>query len=282
MAAPGIRRALLLAGRRSGGDEMAAGHGLTHKALLSVGGEPMALRVIRALAGQRGIERIDVSADTPEVATELARLSARAGDGVAIEHHASGPSPAASVAAYLGDLPAGERVLITTADHALLTAEIVRRFLDECLLLDQHGGEPSALTVGAVTEAVYRSRFPAGKRTFVRLRDVAFSGANLFLARTPEATAVARFWVRLESERKKPWRLASHFGLKPLLLFLAGRLGVDRALSDVSRAVGARVTIVFLPFAEAALDVDRESDLEFARQVLAARERSVENSGQAS
>ncbi|TFH28736.1 MAG: hypothetical protein E4H00_08245, partial [Myxococcales bacterium] len=119
MATRPIRLALVLAGRRASGDPVAEQAGLTHKALLPIAGQPMAARVLRALAAQPDIETISISCDDPGLVTRLAALVGDACARVRIEHHTSGRSPASSVADYLTSLPDGERVIVTTGDHAL-------------------------------------------------------------------------------------------------------------------------------------------------------------------
>jgi len=242
---------------------VAGAAGARHKALVPVAGVPMAVRVIRALAAQPSIREIGISAEDPDLVVSLGALSEKAGIRVDLKHFASGTSPAASIAAYIDALQAGEIALVTTADHPLLTPEMVARFLDAAL------DREVDVVAGAVSETIYRARFPTGPRTFIRLADAAISGANLFLIRAPGAAAVARFWVGLEAARKRPWRLVSHFGPSTLLRFLCRRLTVADAEIEVSRRVGARVALVLLPFAEAALDVDRPSDLEAVEGVLA-------------
>lgn len=258
-----VNRALVLAGSRGSAEPVAAAAGVRHKALVPVAGEPMAVRVIRALAAQPSIREIGVSTGDRDLVASLDALSAKAGIRAEITHFPSADSPAASVGTYIDLLRPGDIALVTTADHPLLTPKMVTRFLEEALERD------AEVVAGVVSEAVYRARFPSGPRTFIRLSDNAFSGANLFLVRAPGAASVARFWVRLEAVRKRPWRLVSHFGPSVLLRFVLRRLTVAEAENEVSRRVGARVALVLLPFAEAALDVDRPSDLEAVERVLA-------------
>ena len=164
-----MRHALVLAGRRATGDLLAERAGLSHKALLPVAGVPMAVRVLRALAAQPGIETISVSTDEARLVDELAELARPYLGQIRLEHHVSARSPAASVAEYLAGLDDGERVLVTTGDHALLTDEIVRVFLSRA------DAFVSDLVVGVVSEQVYRTRFPEGPRTFLRFSDVSSS-----------------------------------------------------------------------------------------------------------
>ena len=275
MAQNRLRRALVLAGRRAAGDALAQSEGLTHKALLPIGGVPMGVRVLEALAATPGIERIGVSCDDPQLVARLEGLMSGVRPGLRLEHHASARSPAASLGDFIASLEEGELALVTTADHPLMSTEIVRHFVE-------HATERDAdLVAGVVSERVYRERFPSGPRTFVRFADDAFSGANLFLVRAPGAIRVAYFWVRLEGVRKRPWRLVSHFGVGTLVRFLTGRLTVARALAEASAVIGARIDAVFLPFAEAALDVDKPADLATVKALIEGG-TAVENLGGAS
>jgi hypothetical protein len=155
--------------------------------------------------------------------------------------------------------------LVTTADHALLDDDMLDEFFQASERLNVD------LTVGLVSQVTIEARFPEAKRTYLRFRDGAFSGANLFLFRTPNAKRAAAFWQRVESERKHPWRMARAFGLGTLLLFLARRLDLDAALVRASSVIGAEIRAIRLHIAEAAVDVDKIEDLELVQHILAER-----------
>lgn len=262
MTSHAVRRALVLAGRRTTGDALAENAGLTHKALLPIGGVPMGVRVLEALAATPGIDRVGVSCDDPQLVSRLEAAASTVGAVLRLEHHPSACSPAASLGEYVERLDDGELALVTTADHPLMTPEIIGHFVERAERL------PADLVAGVVTEQVYRQKFPEGPRTFVRFADVSLSGANLFLVRAPVALRVARFWVGLEGVRKRPWRLVSRFGVGTLVRFLTGRLTLERALAEASAVIGARLDVVFLPFAQAALDVDKPADLATAKALI--------------
>lgn len=267
-----VRRALVLAGRRASGDALAESVGLTHKALLPIAGVPMGVRVLTALAATPGIERIGVSCEDPQLVARLEGLMSGVRPGLRLEHHASARSPAASLGDFIAGLEDGELALVTTADHPLMATDILGHFVEQAAERD------ADLVAGVVSERVYRAKFPSGPRTFVRFADNAFSGANLFLVRAPAALRVAYFWVRLEGVRKRPWRLVSHFGVGTLLRFLSGKLTVAAALAEASKIIGARIDALFLPFAEAALDVDKPADLAIVEALIEVAPR-VENLG---
>jgi GTP:adenosylcobinamide-phosphate guanylyltransferase len=266
MTAPSVS-ALILAGRRGPTDPVAAASGVTHRALLPILGVPMLVRVARALLAIGELDALRVSIDDPAVIAAVPELEALRGAG-RLSLHASRGSPAASVADAVAELAPGARLLVTTADHPLLTPAIVASFLAGA------AGRDADAVVGIVPASVVRARFPGTRRTFVRLRDEAFTGANLFWLRAPGAKRVAEFWTRLEADRKKPWRIVSHFGVGTLLRFALGRIDLAGALARVSQATGARVEAVRLSDAEAAVDVDRPDDLALATQILEARERT--------
>ena len=254
-------RVLVLAGRRAGGDALATATGQTHRALLPIAGVPMLLRVLRTLRASHVRLPIAVTADDPAILhanEELARMT----DAGELSFHAAGASPATSVAEYFDTCAEGSALFVTTADHPLLTPDIIGHFLAEAT------ASRADFVVGLVASAVYRAKFPDQPRTFIELRDEKFSGANLFLLRTPRALEVPRFWTRAEAYRKKPWRLAGVFGMSSLALFLAGRLDLAMAMDRVSRVIGAQIGTVLLPFAEAALDVDKEADRVIAERLL--------------
>jgi len=256
-------RALVLAGRRGTQDPLDELQPGTHPAMIDVGGVPMLVRVVRSLRESERIGRIAISIDTTSALTN-AELEA----DDQLLHHQSLDSPSRSVQDALAELGSDRQgpVLVTTADHALLTPEIIAEFLERA---DALGTD---LAVGVVEESVIRGAYPETTRTYLRFREGGYSGANLFAFRTPLAARAAEFWVNAEQFRKQPWRLARAFGPVSLLLFVLRRLSFDAALVRGSAAIGCRVDAVRLPFAEAAIDVDRPADLALVSKILAARE----------
>lgn len=258
---------LVLAGRRGPSDEfadaLAAADASGHHALLDVAGVPMLVRVVRTLKACPCIGRIVVSIDDPTVLAGVPELSAALDDG-SLDCHEALDSPSRSVHDVLTGAAAGEPVLVVTADHALLTPEMVEQVV-------KHADGDADLLVALVAATTLRAAYPESRRTYLKFRDDWFSGANLFAFLTPAAATAAEFWVRAERFRKQPWKLVSTFGPISLLLFLTRRLTLDAAFERVSRAIGVRVRAVPMPWAEAAIDVDRPADLELVNRILADR-----------
>jgi CTP:molybdopterin cytidylyltransferase MocA len=267
MSDPSLRapalHALVLAGRRAA-DEASPGGSQRPKALEPVDGVPMLERVVVALVDAACCESIHVCGDDASLLRATPAL-ARLADAGVLRHVAAGASPAASVAAFLASDAGRAPVLATAADHALLTPAMVRHFVASA-------SASGADAVVAVVEAsVFRRRFPDARRTFIPLRGDAVSGANLFLFRTPRGAEVARFWVRAESFRKRPWRMVAVFGPAMLARFALRRLDLDAALAQAGAVIGAALAAVRMPFPESAIDVDTPQDLALANQLLAER-----------
>jgi GTP:adenosylcobinamide-phosphate guanylyltransferase len=255
LSAPRQYTALVLAGTRPGGDPLAAHAGVSHKALIEVGGQPMLARVLAALAAAPQVGRIVVAIDRPEL---LAQMPAC---GKPVSAMPTGSGPSASVGAALQAL--GTPLLVTTADHALLQPEWVGEFLAAT------SDEADAFVALARREAVLAAA-PGSQRTWLRFSDGDYSGCNLFLLRTPAAAGVVRLWQQMEAERKKPLSLLARLGIGYVLRYRAGWLSLPQALRRLGQlAGGARLRHVALRDGRAAIDVDKPADLELVRQLLA-------------
>jgi GTP:adenosylcobinamide-phosphate guanylyltransferase len=257
-----LRQALVLAASRGPQDPVASHAGRSHKALVEVGGVAMLVRVLRALQESRNIGPIAVCLEADaRLAGALPELDRLLADG-AVTLIDAAASPARSVLAALEALPLP--LLITTADHPLLSAAMIDHF---CAAAPPD----AAAAVGVVRASLLQPRYPDAIRTYYRFAGEGYSGCNLFLLQSPDALRIVRFWMRLELHRKRPWRLIAEVGPMALLRFAMGRLSLDGAMRHLSAKVGATVRAVELPFPEAAIDVDKPADLELAETILRQR-----------
>lgn len=255
--------ALVLAGSRAGErDPVALAAGVTHKALAPIAGVPMLERVLQALADCPLVGQIVVATEITTRLAELPTLRALA-SAKRLLLCASQPSLSLSVAAVFEER--GPPLLVTTADHPLLEAEMVSEFLTAARA---SGGD---VAIGLVDQRLIEAAAPASRRTYLRFRDLAVSGANLFFFASPAALAAIRFWRRVEAERKRPWRIAAAFGPGLLLGYALRRFDLAAACARAGRRIGVQVTPVLLSRAEAAIDVDRPEHLALAERFIAAR-----------
>jgi GTP:adenosylcobinamide-phosphate guanylyltransferase len=256
MSVPASLTALVLAGTRPGGDPLAQYAGVTHKALIEVGGEPMLLRVLRALACSAGVARIVVCIDRADVMDGFPDV----GKPVTVVPAAAGPS--ASVGAVLQK--EGTPLLVTTADHALLQAG----WIDEFLRKASTDGISDAFVALARSESVLAAA-PGTARTWLRFPDGAYSGCNLFLLRSPASAGIVRLWEQFEAERKRPLAMLGRLGFGHVIRYRLGMLSLAQALRRIGELGGARLAPVVLEDGRAAIDVDKPSDLDLVRQLIA-------------
>lgn len=254
--------ALVLAGSRGATDPVASAAGLQHKALVPIAGRPMLLRVLDTLRQCPEVRRIVLCVEDAGIAGSLPELAGALARGE-LTTVAAAHSPAASVLAVLEHLSEPLPLLVVTADHPLLTPAMVHHFLGAL------GDADAAAAVAA--ESVIAPAYPQTRRTYIRLKDGAYSGCNLFALTAADAAAAARFWVRVERYRKQPWRFFAAAGPWTLLSFLLGRLDLATVVERLSAMLEVRLRIVAMPFAEAAIDVDQPSDLALAEKIIARR-----------
>jgi len=255
-----------MAGSRKTGDPLATASGVPLKALTPVGGVAMLARVLQTLRSTVRVKRIVVCGLS---AMEAGGLDdARGRDGPPIEWVGGGRTPGASAALAIATLGLEPPVLITTADHPLLTAETLEAFCE-------HADAVSAdAAFGLVPASLVRAAFPGIRRTAYRFRDGGFCGCNLYALLTPAGCAAPTMWAHVEAHRKRPWRMVATLGYGTLLRFFLGRL----ALADLTGLVFARTRLrvrpVFLTDPAAGFDIDTPEQWSVAEAFLL-RERPL-------
>lgn len=250
--------AIILAGQRPGPDRLASHFGERWKALVKIGGEPMLTRVVRTLSNTPEIASTIVLGQEPEAL----RAAAEAGGPVRFVASKAGISESILRVAGTDDAP--WPVLVTTADHPLLTPAFVSAFLaDNC---------DCDLAIGMVERQVMLAAYPDNKRTWLKFRDGQWSGANLFALHSDAARGALLLWAEAEQDRKKAWKLFLHFG--PWLAFraLTRTIGLADALRIAGKRLGLVAKLVPLADAETAIDVDKPSDHALAEEILARRD----------
>lgn len=249
--------AIVLAGQRPGVDPLAEHFGQAWKALISVDGKPMVTRVLETLHAAPEIGRIVVLAQQPAVLQH----AVEAGGGATIITSSAGISD--SIRQTAGREEAPWPVFVTTADHPLLTPEIVAAFLAQA--------EGCDVAIGMVERRVLEAGYPDNRRTWLKLRDGHWSGANLFALNTAATRSALDLWAEVEQDRKKVWRLFLRFGPWLAARALTRTIGLERALVKAGKRLGLSAKLVAVPFAEAAIDVDKPSDHALAETILRAR-----------
>jgi CTP:molybdopterin cytidylyltransferase MocA len=254
--------AIVLAGDRTKADSLINHSEAGCKAMIDIDGTPMVRRVLNALRASRVVEKICLAGpEEGEVATDEP-LSRWIEDGE-IGWRAPEASPSTSAFHAMQSMDPEDAVLLTTADHPLLTAEIVDAFGRQSLADDVD------VTVGLAPHALVTEAYPGIKKTVLRFSDGEFCGCNLFAFLTPEGRRAARFWRKIEQQRKKPLVVIGLLGWWAVIRYRLGVLSLEEALAKLSKRLGLRIRPVILPYANAAIDVDSIADLMLVQGSLA-------------
>lgn len=248
--------AILLAGRRPGIDPFAEANGVALKALIPVAGVPMVARVAETLLACPEIGAVRVLSQDIEALVAVTPADPR----LSFVRSGAGISRAIAEAVRSGEAP--WPVVVTTADHVLLTPATLSAFLEAAR---------GDVTVAMVERRVVEARFPTTRRTWLRFRGGAWTGANLFALNGPAALRALELWSEIEQDRKKGWKLVARFGLPLLLRALTRTITIQTALARAGRGLGVAVHMVPLTDAQAAVDVDKQGDLVLATAVLEGR-----------
>lgn len=244
--------ALILAGSRFGqDDEVAKAAGVTCKALAKIDGTPMIERVISALNNSENINNIIASA--PE-AVPLHQN---------IQRIDTAPSPVRSILKALEHIENDMPILLTTADHALLTPAMINSFITG------YDSDNFSVAVAMLPLDIVTQKYPDMRRTRLKFREGGYKACNLFIFRDKAAAqSILNFWYAIESQRKTPWKMVRALGVVTLLRYITRRLTLENALTHLGRKTGTKPQAVMLDIAEAAIDVDTVDDLTFVRSVV--------------
>jgi GTP:adenosylcobinamide-phosphate guanylyltransferase len=252
--------AIILAGQRPGKDPVAEAAGVACKSFTPISGRPMVHWVLDALAAARQVDSLILCGPSRPLIEQEPELKARLETGE-IKWIASQSTPSLSTYHALQAFPDNKPVLVTTADHALLTPQIVDYFCSKAYQLR------CDVAVGLTPYEGVMSAFPETRRTAIKFKDGAHSGCNLFGFLNRRSDQAAQFWRRIEQERKKPLRMMQILGWWTVVRYLLGRISLADGLEKLSDKMQVRLGAVSLPFPQAAVDVDSVDDWQFVQRL---------------
>ena len=252
--------AILLAGKRPGEDPFARQFGAEWKALIPVAGQPMVVRCLSTLLAVEAIGKVTLLTQEPEALLAHPALQRFAGEA-RLEAKRSGSGIASSIIDVAQSPDAQWPILVTTADHVLLTPETITRFLTRA------GGVDVA--VGVVERRTVLAAYPENRRTWLHFKGGSWTGANLFALNGVGALKALALWADVEQHRKKGWRLIARFGPWLLIRALTRTISLERAMAVAGKRLGLTARPVALTDPLAAIDVDKPSDHALAEAVLA-------------
>lgn len=249
--------AVLLAGSRPGGDHFAHQFGTDMKALVAVGGEPMVRRPVRALLASEAVGEVVVLSQAPD------RIAAVIPKDQRVRFEESLGTIAETMLQLLDATDVKWPLLVTTADHALLTPSMVNEFCAASKSVD--------VTIGVVQQETLLRRLPNTERTWLKFRGGAYTGANLFALASPKARTTIELWRSVEQDRKKAWRVIALLGPATLVGAVLRMVSIDEVLRRLGGRLGLTLHAVRLSDPLAGVDVDKPADHTLVEAILAGK-----------
>jgi GTP:adenosylcobinamide-phosphate guanylyltransferase len=249
--------AVVLAGSRPGSDPLARAFGTDLKALVPVARKPMVRWPVEALLASPRFAEVRVLAQEPERIGEALPANPK------LKVERSDRTIAATLERMCFDPTVQWPLFVTTADHVLLDEGMIEEFCDL--------GEVADIAIGVVERDNLMKRLPSSRRTWIRFRSGAYSGANMFLLSGKTVLPALETWRSIEQDRKKAWALLWAFGPTTFIGAALRLRTIHQTLERIGRRIGANIEAVDLSDPLACVDVDKLSDHGLVEQLLKER-----------
>ncbi|MCX6343695.1 MAG: NTP transferase domain-containing protein [Armatimonadetes bacterium] len=244
---------VILAGAPAG-EELNPSDPNISRAMVDLGGKSMLQWVVNALRGSKSVGRI----------AAVGHVEAEGLDMI-VE---PGPDMVTNIKLGKDALKTQSHVLIVSSDIPLLTPESVDDFVERAAPL----GADFALPV--ITRERCEERYPGIARTYLTTADGVFTAGNIMIV---SHDFIENNWdcvTGAYAARKQVFKLARMLGMGVLVRVLLSRrfpslLTVSILEQAISRMLGAKVLAVMCSYPEIGEDIDKPSDLEAVRKLLA-------------
>jgi len=256
---------LILAASRLGPkDVVAQSQNVSHKCLITLDGMIMLERVVREVKRVKHIGRIFVSIENEELIDSVPALKEMRENGE-IQFVQSHENLFLSIMGAAKDIDSPFPLIITTADNALHTTEMVDHFCNELLSI-----KPDA-AIAMTPASVILEAYPEGKRAFHTLKDGGWSSCNLYALMTEKALGATKAFEGGGQFGKNPQRILKAFGFIFMILYKY-RLATSATMGKrLSKRWGIDLKLIRMPYADAPIDVDNLGDVALTEKILKAR-----------
>jgi len=225
----------------------------TSKGAVPISGKPMVEYVIEALRSAKSIDKILYAGDIEILSSIKMRVDYSISDAGEL---------------FLNFMNALEffkdesQVLIVTSDIPLIKGYMIDEFLSRC-------DRSAIFCYSFVRKEDSEKLFPKAHRTYVKLKEGAFTGGNIMLVNPSFILKNREIIQRVISNRKNPFNLAKLIGLAIILRYITGSLDIPTLEAKSSRILGGKTQAVLMEYPEIGFDVDNQTQLKFVEEILA-------------
>lgn len=228
------------------------------KALLDVAGKPMAQWVLDALDGATTVRRVVIVGLPADDKLSCLKVQAYLpNQGGMLDNIRAGVEKVVEIN------PSSGHVLVVSSDIPAITSEMVDWLVNTTMQTDHD------VYYAVITRQVMEARFPKSKRSYTHLKDVEVCGGDMNMIRTSMVTANDEIWTRILAARKNVFKQASLIGFGTLLLLLLRQLKLESGIKRVCERLDISGRVIFSPYAEIGMDIDKPGQLEILRKDLA-------------
>jgi GTP:adenosylcobinamide-phosphate guanylyltransferase len=164
--------------------------------------------------------------------------------------------------------PGAHHVLTVSSDIPAITSEMVDWTVSTCQETDHD------LYYNVITRQVMEARYPNSRRSYTRLKDIEVCGGDMNVIRAKTVTANEALWERIIAARKNVFKQAALVGYDTLLLLLLRQMSLESGVTRVTKRLDVTGRVIFCPYAEIGMDIDKPHQLEILRADLARRVRA--------
>jgi GTP:adenosylcobinamide-phosphate guanylyltransferase len=233
------------------------------KALLDVAGKPMIQWVLDALGDASMVDRVIVVGLLEDSGVTCSKPTTYVpGKGGMLENVRSGVEKLFEINSQ------AHHVLAVSSDIPAITGEMIDWTVKACQETDHD------LYYNVITRQVMEARFPNSKRSYIRLKDSEVCGGDMNAIRAKTVTANEELWERIIDARKNVFKQAALVGFDTLLLLLLRQMNIERGIKRVGKKLDISGRVLFCPYAEIGMDIDKPHQLEILRADLARAEKA--------
>lgn len=258
VAEAGPVRLIVLAGQReTASDALSERFGASHRCLIPLAGRPLIAHVLQTAAQHPKIGSLAVCIEHEAfdpVWDVLTQLPGRGAVTLVEARTDVAESVRAAAEGWSGPL------LITTADHALLSAASIDAVVEKL--------ERADITLTLAPRSAVEAVYPAGNTHYLPLREGQFAPCDLYGVSDNRFLEAASIFRGRNASGRISLRMLRATGLVGLLLLWLGLATLPGAIDRASRRLKARVRAVVTDDGSQAIDVGDEQSYAIVRHLL--------------
>lgn len=240
-------------------EPLTVAEGVHNKAFIKINGKPLLAYILDALVEAPSIANIVVAGPAEE-------LNALITEGYKIKVAKEGDSMLENLAEGFKLVDPERLCLVATGDIPLVKADSIEDFIQSCAPFDADFYYP------LLSSETCQQHYPETKRTYVQLKEGLITGGNIGFIRPRWFLKNRERLALFISYRKKPLKLLRILPLSLIVKYPFKQLAVSDLETYISRLLNFKARAVFCSCPEIGLDVDKTSDLEQVKRIMAGDE----------